>query len=596
MTDLKQEIYELLKTWCDGLIKYQITEINDSNLKGGLLCPACSIIHGRCGNAIPAMLYLAKQEKEEKYIRCAEGLIDWSEQLLCPDGGFVNDTESEWKGITTFAFISLCDAYFGYGHVLNEEYRQKLYHQVTATLNYLVNTFDYHSGNINYMMAEACALDKAGICFKNDTYRMQAAKIYEEFSHYFTENNLIYGEGAHQWDEVSEKGCRPVDVGYSVEEILNHLVLYGVSSGNEKVLEQARECAESYLSFFLPDGGWDNSFGTRMDKWTYWGSRTSDGCQPAFFILGKRNPALAYAAYQNMQYLKLCTHDGLLYGGRDLKRRGEPPCVHHTFTHVNGLLTTLEWLEENELPEFEDAMHQSEAYRKSAFSGLAVGSKYFPELNIYVHNKDGFRATISALDLVTEKENCTPRGGALSLLYHEKAGLLCAASMTVYKRFELQNTQRHREDVDTPLTPRLEYRSGKEMYSSIQDLHAKVRKISEDCYLCEGHICDENGTYPFAKEIEYTITYRFLKDELCVEYVHTDEKGHLTFHFPIIVGADDEVTEAGVQKKEGAVVLACDALLRVNDKRIFNHVPGFEAADYYIENAPQKFTLRLKIR
>lgn len=582
MTDLKQEIYELLKTWCDGLIKYQITEINDSNLKGGLLCPACSIIHGRCGNAIPAMLYLAEREKEEKYIRCAEGLIDWSEQLLCPDGGFVNDTESEWKGITTFAFISLCDAYFGYGHVLNEEYRQKLYHQVTATLNYLVNTFDYHSGNINYMMAEACALDKAGICFKNDTYRMQAAKIYEEFSRYFTENHLIYGEGAHQWDEVSEKGCRPVDVGYSVEEILNHLVLYGVSSGNEKVLEQARECAESYLSFFLPDGGWDNSFGTRMDKWTYWGSRTSDGCQPAFFILGKRNPALAYAAYQNMQYLKLCTHDGLLYGGRDLKRRGEPPCVHHTFTHVNGLLTTLEWLEENDLPEFEDAMHQSEAYRKSAFSGLAVGSKYFPELNIYVHNKDGFRATISALDLVTEKENCTPRGGVLSLLYHEKAGLLCAASMTVYNRFELQNTQRHREDVDTPLTPRLEYRSGKEMYSSIQDLHAKVRKISEDCYFCEGHICDESGTYPFAEQIDYTIQYTFKENELCIEYSHTDMEKRLNFYFPII-------TEAGVS-------IDCSTELKCDEKRIFNHVPGFEATNYYIENAPQKFALRLKIR
>ena len=81
MTWLKKEIYELLKTWCDGLIKYQITEIDDRNLKGGLLCPACSIIHGRCGNAIPAMLFLAEQEKDEKYVRCAEGLINWSERF-----------------------------------------------------------------------------------------------------------------------------------------------------------------------------------------------------------------------------------------------------------------------------------------------------------------------------------------------------------------------------------------------------------------------------------------------------------------------------------------------------------------------------------
>lgn len=578
--ELKRELYELIKTWCDGLLAYQITEISDDHLKGGILCPACSIIHGRCGNAIPAMLYLAQQEKDERYIRCAEGLIDWSEQLLCPDGGFVNDTESEWKGITTFAFISLCDAYFRYGHVLSEEYQGKLYHQVTATLDYLVNTFDYHSGNINYMMAQACALEKAGICFEKSSYREKAAEIYEEFSHYFTENHLIYGEGAHKWDTVSEKGCRPVDVGYSVEEILNHLVLYGVSSGDEKALDLAQRSAESYLYFFLPDGGWDNSFGTRMDKWTYWGSRTSDGCQPAFFLLGKRNPALAYAAYQNMQYLKRCTHDGLLYGGRDVKKHGEPPCVHHTFTHVNGLLTVLEWLSEHDLPE--DSVYGILSGTKSSLSkniGLPADSKYFPELNVYIHNRNGFRATISALDLVTEKENCTPRGGALTLLYHEKAGLLCAASMTVYQRFELQNTQRHREDVDTPLTPRLEYRAGKELFSSLQDLHAEITKQSEDVYLCEGHICNETGGHPFEKPIAYTIRYAFAQNELCIEYSHTDDKRRLDFHFPLI-------TETGVH-------MECSA--EQKQKRIFNHVPGFEATDFYIENAPQKFTLRLKV-
>lgn len=581
MVGLKHEIYELLKTWCDGLMKYQITEINDSNLKGGLLCPACSIIHGRCGNAIPAMLYLAEQEQDEKYIRCAEGLIDWSEQLLCPDGGFVNDTESEWKGITTFAFISLCDAYFEYGHVLSEEYQEKLYHQVTATLGYLANTFDCRSGNINYMMATARALDMAGIYMKEPAYRKQAAEIYEEFSHYFTENHLIYGEGAHKWDEVSEKGCRPVDVGYSVEEILNHLVLYGVSSGNEKVLEQAQTCAESYMNFFLPDGGWDNSFGTRMDKWTYWGSRTSDGCQPAFFILGQRNPALAYAAYQNMQYLKQCTHNGLLYGGRDLEKRGEPPCVHHTFTHVNGLLTALVWLEKNELTEFEHWMCQADKKEQSGFWGLHIGNKYFPELNVYVHNRDGFRATISALDLVTEKEDCTPRGGALTLLYHEKVGVICAASMTVYKRFELQNTQRHREDVDTPLTPRLEYRNGKELYSNLQDLNAWITQLSDDCYFCAGCICNETGDMPFEEKIEFVIKYTFQDNELCIEYAHTDTERRLDFHFPII-------TEDGVS-------IECSTQLKRSEKRIFNHVPGFEATDYYIKNAPQKFTLRLKI-
>lgn len=573
MTELRLEIYEMIKEWCDGLLAYQIREIEDPSLKGGLLCPACSIIHGRCNNAIPAMLFLAEREGEEKYIRCAEGLIDWSGQLLCPDGGFVNDTQSQWKGTTVFAFLSLCDAYFDYGHMLDEAYRDKLYGQMCASLKYLTDVFDCRSGNINYMMATAYALEKAGVCFENPEYRERAAVIYEEFSAYFTENDLIYGEGAHEWNAVSKKGCRPVDIGYSVEEILNHMVLYGISSGNEAVLEQAGRTAESCLSFFLPDGGLDNSFGTRLDKWTYWGSRTSDGCQPAFFILGKRNPALARAAYRNLQCMKRCTQGGLLCGGRDLRKRGEAPCIHHSFTHVNGLLTAYRWLEENELPV---------SWREEGKDMFYGGSRYFPELDLYLHDKDGFRATITASDLLSEKENCTPRSGALSLLFHKDAGILCAASMTVYNRFELQNTQRHREDTDTPLTPRLEYRRGKELYSSIQDRQARLEKRSGDRYFCRGYICDEAGAHPFEEKIEYTVQYDFSEKELCITYTHTDAQERLDFHFPLI-------TEEGVS-------LECSALLERREKRIFNHVPGFEAADYFIRNAPRRFTLRLRIQ
>ena len=36
----------------------------------------------------------------------------------------------------------------------------------------------------------------------------------------------------------------------------------------------------AHLEFMLPDGAWDNSWGTRNYKWTYWGSRTSDGTVP----------------------------------------------------------------------------------------------------------------------------------------------------------------------------------------------------------------------------------------------------------------------------------------------------------------------------
>ena len=63
----------------------------------------------------------------------------------------------------------------------------------------------------------------------------------------------------------------------------------------------------------LPDGAWDNSFGTRNYKWSYRGSRTSDGCAAGYGLAD--DPVLQEAFRRNTQLLERCTQDGLLYGG-----------------------------------------------------------------------------------------------------------------------------------------------------------------------------------------------------------------------------------------------------------------------------------------
>ena len=50
---------QLLQTWCDGLLAHQETAIQDPALRGALLCPACAIIHGRCGDAVYPLLRVA---------------------------------------------------------------------------------------------------------------------------------------------------------------------------------------------------------------------------------------------------------------------------------------------------------------------------------------------------------------------------------------------------------------------------------------------------------------------------------------------------------------------------------------------------------
>ncbi len=92
----------------------------------------------------------------------------------------------------------------------------------------------------------------------------------------------------------------------------------------------------------LPDGAWDNSWGSRNYKWTWWGSRTSDGCHPAYILLADHEPKFLEAAHRNLELMSACTHNNLLYGGPTTSQHGDQPCIHHTFTHAKSLATVLD--------------------------------------------------------------------------------------------------------------------------------------------------------------------------------------------------------------------------------------------------------------
>ena len=48
----REGCFDLLKSWCDGLIRYQIREQKDPRFYGGFFCPACKMIHGRSSDAV----------------------------------------------------------------------------------------------------------------------------------------------------------------------------------------------------------------------------------------------------------------------------------------------------------------------------------------------------------------------------------------------------------------------------------------------------------------------------------------------------------------------------------------------------------------
>ena len=596
-----EEYIDLLKKWCDGLAAHQITQIPGPEIRGALLCPACAAVHGRCHGAVYPLLYLAEKSGNPKYIRCAEGLIDWSVNMSQPDGGYVNDGMCEWKGTTVFAAVCFAKAY-PYGTLLSEEHFRKLDTILQGFLSYIYHVFDIESGNINYVAGAACALELGGKLYGREDYRIRAREYAHSMLNFMTANHLIFGEGGKTRNELSRKGCHPVDIAYNLEETIPLLAEYAASSNDGLMTKALVETARAHLNFILPDGGIDESFCTRMDKWTYWGSRTSDGCALGLFLLSPYEEEFAAAAEQNLKLLAACTHKGLLFGGPETYERGEPPCIHHTFTHAAGLAGVLEWMEKTHY-----------VCGRLPWHGLPE-SRYYPETDTYLAVFGDWRATITGYDC-GEKQYCAPSGGAVSLLYHRLSGPIFVSSMTRYERYEIMNTQRHRDGADTPLTVRLqkdlgEYRNNIEVtpvirtmgeitaLADIMDKEAVIRNLGGNTYEIEGYLSDECAEIPEEKRIRFQKRVRFFTDRTEITWLH-DGSG-LSVYLPAVASVRDHIRIEGAVceiEKETCIVsiTASQPFDSPEALRIYNHVPGLHAAPLKISDAASGITVTIRV-
>ena len=170
--------------------------------------------------------------------------------------------------------------------------------------------------------------------FNDDRYLERAENIATGLLSYFTPEGFLFGEGGR---EVGKDGQYPIDLGYNVEESLPFLALYSRLSGNLQLEQTVVRSMKLHLEFMFPDGGWDNSWGTRSFKWTLWGSRTSDGCHASYYAMADKEPVFAEAVYRNLQCLENSTYNHVLYSGPHEATAGVEPSIHHTFNHAKSL-------------------------------------------------------------------------------------------------------------------------------------------------------------------------------------------------------------------------------------------------------------------
>lgn len=590
-SDFDELTKELLVDWCDGMIRRQINQPDNPELHGALACPACDHIHGRCSDALYPLLHLAHVTGDKKYLQAAIDVYDWAENNVSqPDGSWrVAVKPKSWRGTSIFGAIALAEALHYHGEVLSDERRAAWTKRLEAAAGgYLFRDFKkVDFTNVNYGMTAIYGFHLFGRVLKNQKYTDRAAQLASRVKEFFTEPNvLLWGEGKPN-NNRSDRGLLPVDLGYNVEETLNGVALYALEVNDKELLELLTRSMSGHLEFMLPDGAWDNSWGTRSQKWSYWGSRTTDGCQPGFSMMADHNPAFGTAAVKNAQLLKRCTADGLLHGGPHFVSHGVKPCIHHTFAHAKVMALIQDRLNDTEhgFPNFDGSAPLPRE--------TAKGVKHFPELNVWLVAKGPWRGTVSAYDSIYKTKSAThlqqPTGGSLSMLYHSKVGTLLAGSMARYIMVEPFNMQPQPAE-DFALTPRIETHEGDTWYTNLYDLKAQVDfkddgdKIRFDV---STNLQDEDRNKITNVPSQYELSYQFEDGRVTVSATCAEKevKPSATLVLPVVSPTGEKVTQVSetrieIIKPEGTVVVESNAAMTIKQTpkgRVFNMVPGAEA-------------------
>lgn len=542
---MKEKAYKIMKTWCDTLLSHQLRS-SSPYTDGGLVCPACHVLHGRVADLCFPLTLIWSKTGDERYLESADLLIKWSDfNLKTPDGIWYNDAGNRWVWTTTFSCIALGETFYHFSKILPEKYKRRWRSIYLRMVDRLSDLDEFHENikdkNIakpitNYFSSMATSLCLAWVNTKKQKYYDKSKYWLNLLLERFDKDGLLFGEG-HLKDYGN--GNQPIDMGYNLEETIPLFLRYASLTG-EKV-EEATTALRAHLKFVLPDGAIDNSFGSRHNKWTYWGSRTSDGIIEGL-VYDMNNKTTVSVARKVLDLYEKCTHDGLL-GMPYAKEAGEPTCLHHSFPHAKALAVFI--CDAPDLPYLNE--------RKATSNDTEVDIYSNGDLVRIAHG--GFRATLSTLKshYIWGAEN---GGGSLNMLYADGYGPVCAATSAVYKPSEPLNQQHLRKQAETPCM------TAQFIVDGEMACKDDAVKLTVD------------GTTVTATAQKWQAKYAFCNKKVTIDL--SCEKG--TYNLPIVcskrnsVVVDDDgrgITIAGILRIRSDVLLTVDP-----NKRVFNQVGG----------------------
>ena len=578
---------KLLRQWSDALLSRQIKDGPDA---GNFYCPSCPDGHGRVIDMVWPLTWLWDRTSDVRYLDAARDAVRWTvANLQESDGAIRNDRANGWKPITEFSQIALGKTLLRFGDKLPEELEDEWRELFLRQTGWIYGWLNKPWGNVvvNYLAASPLTMEIAYRVTGEEKYQECASRQTEVLKGQFAEDGLFFGE-SHPIDYRSPLGQRGVDFGYNMEESLPLMLEYAEMSGDGEFLRLLLASAREHLDFILPDGGLDNSSGSRSNKWTYWGSRTSDGVLPMLSVLARHGSPEAYhAAELTLGLYERCTDaEGLLAGGLYYEMAGEPACIHHSFCHIKSLP---DWIDA-----YFSGVDRSGSHQLP--SETAFGIKHYPSRGVYLLGTDRWRASVNNADNWCERITQTTAGGSLSLLYHRKAGLLLAGTSMEYKADEPLNMQWQRGDTITRcFTPRIEHGAFSNVYD--KDVKISAGGNAKRAYVfVEGTLSDKTG----CKDSPFKIQYLLQGDKLEIKVL-----GEGDFILPVIVAPDDALVFYGPRKlvigRSGAtVVLESEKAIRMEKTKrpsglAFTQLAGLMGAYLSIPINGETISITLKV-
>lgn len=574
---------ELLKIWCDKLLSLQITDQTSKGLYGGILCEGCGYIHGRCADIIYPMVALYAKTGEQRYLSSAQMVYQWQKQNVRKHSGInVNDTFNTWHGVTEFYLMGLGLTLLEYAKVLPETLYQEWYQDLlrvgeTIYQDPLFLLTPESTVSINYPVGYLAAMAVLYAITGEKKYQREAMEQEDKIYWRITNDGWLFGENASR-PFVTEQGCSHIDLGYNVEESIGLLALYGKLVDSRRMTDLAAAMLRKSAECMLPDGAWDNTWGSRAVKWTYYGSRTTDGVQMACSLLQEYDPLFAEIALRNTQLMYDMTVNGLLTGGKMYDTMEVESCAHHALSHAKSLAFLLK-----------NPIRKTE--RKTLPRDEAYGTREIQSAGVTLASVGEWRGTFQTNDLAIHGSQ---EVSGVTLLYHKKAGALLVSNGFRFSLLEPTNMQIPFDLAEICQTLRID--SGKLSSLFCKKAVASVQSEKDRiAYGVTGYLSDPQKTYGADYHMDYVLEgSTFTVTACCAEQA--------TLWLPLVCPPDTAITcseKSCTYLLQGAeVAVVATQTLSWKDgyyrERVFNTVGGFATLPLQIKlqkNIPVTVTI-----